>query len=259
MIILGVDLETGNSFSDEDVSQNWITELGAVLWDTELGMPVAMMNKLIFPSGREIAKEASEYTGITQDMLDTWGSSVEEVFMEFNKMWKFADFVMAHNGNGFDKPIIENHISKGFTEMEWPERIWIDSKVDIEYPWNCVQKNLTYLSAFHQCWNSWPHRAIGDVLTMLAVASKYDWNRIVEVAQSPQVRVRAVTKAPNWNCEASMKEFNAVKDKIKQAGFRWDPIAKTWELESKKLLVENQSKDWEFNWKIIEGVNNDQF
>ena len=48
MKLLGVDLETGGSFDADIIKDNFITEIGAVLWDTELGQPVKMLNELVF-------------------------------------------------------------------------------------------------------------------------------------------------------------------------------------------------------------------
>lgn len=260
MIIGGFDLETGTDFkAGTPVEDNWITELGAVQWDTELGLPVSMMNKLILPGDNVIADNASEYTGITQDMIERWGHEEDVAMREFYDMWQTSDAMMAHNALGFDKPIIEKLIATKYSDWDWKPQVWIDSRIDIPYPWNCKHTNLTYLSAFHQVWNPFGHRAITDTLVMLGIADKYDWDEILESAKSPQVRVRAVTDAPNWNNAESMKVFNATKDKIKAAGFRWDSVNKVWELETKKIWVERNAPEWEFNWKIIQGENNDQY
>ena len=45
MKILGIDIETGAKF-DTPKEENFITEIGAVLWDTDLGCPGKLDRKL---------------------------------------------------------------------------------------------------------------------------------------------------------------------------------------------------------------------
>ena len=129
--------------------------------------------------------------------------------------------------------------------------------IDVPFPTNCKSRNLTYLSAFHKILNCFAHRAVTDVLTMFEVVKQYDWEEVIANANSPVVRARAITAAPNWNNKESMEVFNAQKDLIKKAGFRWDGEAKTWERETKQVFIEKESPEWEFQWKLIEGERNE--
>ena len=244
MLILGIDLETGGSF-DAPLEDNFITELGAVLWDTETNTPVQMINSLI-DCKRDICQEAEDYTGISTEMARTYGKKMHLVLEDLKPMFDQCNYVLAHNGLRFDKPILDE-------VFPCNHRTWIDSLIDVPYPKNCTSKNLTYLAGFHKILNCFQHRAITDVLTMFEVVSKYDWQTIIAVADTPIVRARAIMAAPNWKSATSMAAFNVEKDLVKKAGFKWDATNKTWEIETRELLIGQRSQEWDFKWKIIQG------
>jgi DNA polymerase-3 subunit epsilon len=252
-LILGYDLETGASF-DVDPSENWITELGAVLWDTETNTPVQMINTLIQTEGREISPEAEQYTGITTEQCNKWGAPLGPVLERFNSLLKNADYVVAHNGRNFDQVVMKTQYQVTGTMSElFDTTPLIDTMTDIPYPANCKNRNLTYLAGFHLILNSFPHRAVTDVLTMLSVLSKYDWNEVETIANSPSVKYIAEFSYPTerkWGREfpQKMEEFNKIKNSVKDLGFKWNPQSKQWVLETKEYLA----KDLEFPCPVKE-------
>lgn len=229
MILLGIDLETGGEFNSSN-EENFITEIGAVLWDTKYNAPVAMQNILI-RSDKEISKEAEQYTGISTNMVNDYGITIQEASRVILLMFNKCDFVVAHNGLNFDKPIMEKYFNL-------PEKFWIDTMIDVGYPANCVSKNLTYLAGFHLILNSFPHRAITDVLTMLTILAKYDLNNVIESAKSPMVKLQAIVSFDN-------------KELAKKAGFKWDGSNKIWIKEMRQAKANKFCENLPFSTRAI--------
>jgi DNA polymerase-3 subunit epsilon len=243
MLLLGIDLETGGSF-DAPLEENFITEIGMVLWDTERDTPVQMLSELIYEQ-REVCPEAEQYTGISTELVQKYGKSLKEVVGEVYELFDKADYIVAHNGNNFDRPIMENI----FVDLKDKKMTWIDTLVDVEYPSNCVNRNLTYLQCFHGF--AYPgHRAIFDIMAMFRIMGHYDLDRIIAVAESPVVKLVAKMDPPaNWKNAKDVARFNAEKDKVKKAGFRWNPDNKTWTLETKQILLEHKQFDFPYTVK----------
>ena len=235
MKLLGLDIETGSSF-DVPQEQMAITEIGAVLWDTDLGMPVKIFSELI-NEGQEVCQEASEYTHITTEMIREYGLPPANVqgYMEY--LVQQADYIVAHNGRFFDGPVLSHFFARyqmnTILEKFQKTKI-IDTQYDIEYPWTVKQRSLPYLAAVHKILNSFPHRAVTDVLTMMEVLNHYDLDRIVQIVESP-IRL----------CKAGVDK--TTKDWAKNRKFRYDPETYTWSKEIREIhLEEGIHKDWEF-------------
>jgi len=245
--VLGFDLETGAPF-DVTPEKNWITELGAVLWDMTTKTPVKIYNTLVKTDGKEVSEEAVRYTGITTEQCNKWGLPLEVVVQEFNTLLESADYIVAHNGRNFDIPVISNvYNTIGMEPLLLETTTLIDTMTDIPYPANCVNRNLTYLAGFHLVLNSFPHRAVSDVLTMLTVMSKYDWEETQAIANSPVCKYIAKFDYPTerkWGGQfkQKMEEFNKIKDGVKNLGFKWKPDTKQWVLETREYMT----KDMEF-------------
>jgi len=249
MLILGVDLETGGAFSLPH-EENFITEFGAVLWDTELKAPVKIMSH-IFNFGRGSDPEASEYNGISPELIEKYGIKGEKLtaaLHEFAEMYAMSDFILAHSGRAFDRPIILNTFKT--ENIPLPEKEWLDSREDIEFPRNCKAVSLTYLQCFHGF--AYPgHRAIFDIMAMFRVFNQYPFEQILTWARSPIVTLRAMTKNINWKNPAEVAAFNIQKDKIKKAGFKWNPETKLWTKELKEVIFEKEKDGYDFPYKII--------
>lgn len=214
-IIAGLDLET----TGLDKETDYVTEIGAVLWHTEKNAPVKFFNKLIkipIPVPEFIVK----LTGIDDDLLEKHGELAGNVWTEFEEFIKPADYLCAHNAPfdaGFIKRILPNLDKK-----------WIDSSVDIEYPDSIQTRKLIHLAAEHGFVNPFAHRAVTDVLTMMQLLSKYDWNKTIESANTPSVTMRA------------MVPFEQ-NQKAKTAGYRWDGNRKFWVKNVKENKVNEET------------------
>lgn len=212
-MVLGVDFET----TGLDFERDRIIEVGAVLWDCRSGVPVQMLSEMILhEEGPEVSSEIERITGITQVMLLEHGTLPLLAMCELKGLMHHAEAVVAHNGTGFDRPMLEAEIGRERSgPIEWPDLPWIDTCVDIEFPAHMATRKLTHLAAEHGFVNPFSHRALFDVLTMLAVAQHYDWTSMLASAQQPSVTLRALVGYEE-------------RQKAKDAGFRWDTPTKSW-------------------------------
>lgn len=224
MLILGVDFET----TGLDVKTLELTEVGAVLYDTERKCPTAMMSR--FVKGAKVPAEITELTGITQADCDG-GETLTEVAMELCEIAMRADFMLAHNGTNFDRPIFERLISPA------PSK-WIDSSVDVPYPRHITTRKLAHLAAEHGFANPFSHRALFDVLTMLKIVTSYDLGPIIEMSQLPSLQVQALVNYDE-------------REKAKARGYRWDGDRKIWLKTMKQPQLDLELRDAGFSTVVI--------
>ena len=195
-VILGIDLEGMNqdlANSGLNLKVDRVIEIGAVLWDWQLGQPIKVLTELIDePDRLEISKEVFEITGISEAMLKKYGKGGETVSAVLNNLRELireADFLMAHNAKGYDRPMLQAIYQR--YGMELPDKVWIDTMSDIEYPLKIKSRSMAMLEYSHGFINPFPHRAFTDALAMLKVAHNYDLERMIVLAKSPTVKIFA--------------------------------------------------------------------
>jgi len=228
--LLFVDIETSSiNFKVDDISSySVVTEIGMVIADTKFANPnepypiVDMFSKLInCPERPEMEEECYEITHLSEEMLSAWGIKPNKAFCDFlSTYFKKCDYVVASNGNNFDKPILQNFFKQFGSEL--PDKQWIDIQRDIDYPKSCRSKNQTYLSGYHNIFNCLSHRSITDCMTMAKILSAsnldgllYPLETIIENAKSPDITIKANVSF-------------ADKDLAKEEKFLWDPDNKIW-------------------------------
>ena len=219
MYVLGIDLETTGLSPERDQ----MIELGAVVWDTRLNKPVSMMNRLIHIGPRQLDEEIIALTGIEQKHLREFGVSELNALQEMIEMARHCKYFVAHNGPQFDKIFIERAMARYDLQLDMP---WIDTLHDVPYRDDVKTRKLSYLATEHKFLNPFSHRALFDVLTMMEVVSRYDWNEVIELSKSPTVRVQAIVSYDERN-------------KAKEAGFRWDAPNKVWIKDMKQVQLES--------------------
>lgn len=231
MLLVATDVET----TGLDVTKDKIIEVGAVLWDTVKLAPIRVFNSLVVYPDLQVSAEIEAITGINSQMLVDYGEPPSEVFNGLSRFLACGDYIVAHNGNAFDRPLIERH----FLEFGCisPDRLWLDTTIDVEYPKSITTRKLVHLAAEHGFVNPFAHRAIFDVLTMLKVLSCYDLARVIELAKEPSVTVQAVVSF-------------ADKEKAKERGFRWDGDKKAWKKTMKRSQLVEATKETPF--KMVE-------
>lgn len=231
MKILGIDFET----TGLEPEKCRVIEVGAVLWDTDSSKPLAVFSELVLPEDlTELDPVITKITGIQTDDLEKYGAEPKKVFQKLNFYLGHCDYVVAHNSS-FDKSFYESEIVK--TGLDLVNKTWIDTMFDVPYPEEVSTRKLNHLAADHGFVNPWSHRALFDVMTMLQVLSKYNFEDVVERSKSPVVTV------------ISHVSFDE-KDKAKQMGFRWDPKNKKWFKEYKHCDL--MTMEFPFEYSLLE-------
>lgn len=245
-LILGGDFET----SGLDPKKNAITEVGMVLWDTDLHMPVKVMGYLVNPRvGAEWDPMTAVINGITPELCAKHGYEDERALKQFIFWYQLADYACFHNGKRFDKPFFEFWCN--LYGYEPPEKTWIDTNTDIEYGplEHKMSRKLVYMAADHRFLNPFPHRAVFDVMTMLKVLDNYDINRVIELAKMPDVMVEALVSYDD-------------RELAKARGYRWvenpaNPSGKKiWMQTIKECYLENESNEAGFPIRVVKASSN---
>lgn len=223
MLIAGFDVET----TGLDVENDLILEVGAVLWDTERGVPVKCFNALLeWHDLTEIAPRITELTGITLADVKSFGIAPPTALQECQTMFYRADAVCAHNGNLFDKPIFHSNLKR--VGLPVPEDLlFIDTTCDIEFPADLTTRKLKHLASEHGFLNPFAHRALFDVLTMLKMAQHYDWDQMVKYAKTPTIALQAET---NYQQKELAKKLN----------YRWNGDSKIWTKSVKEFQLDGE-------------------
>ncbi len=256
-LILGIDLEGMNrdlQMSGVDIKTDRVIEVGAVLWDWNAGQPVKILSELVNEVDHlPISEEVETITGINDELLEKWGAKGQEIHLVLEQLAGLmtkADYLMAHNGPSYDIPMLRAMFNRH--GMEMPEKTWIDSMTDIEFPRKMTGRSMALLEHSHGFINPFPHRAVTDVLSMLKIASQYPITRIIKLAESPMVTLVASLKAPNWKDPVAVTEFNNVKNKVAKSRFKWDPSKKLWTKEIHKVLIDEGKINYDFEYYIQE-------
>lgn len=227
MIVLGLDVETTGLSSEKDD----IIEIGAVLWDTDRGIPLLIKNYGVRTTN-PISSFITDLTGITQEDNALYNTEDSVIALELELFIKHADYLVAHN-HQFDKRFLTAWIKKQgslYDQSMFDSKPWIDTQTDLPTEAYGKSKALPYLAADNGFVNPFAHRAVFDVLTMLTVLQKHIHN--LDLAKE-KVYLEAVV---------SIEE----KDKAKKEGFRWNPDRKVW------WKIDVKKKQYSYDFKVIE-------
>jgi len=217
--VMGIDLETTGLDETECV----ITEFSGIIWDTDKNVMLNGVTALIKSDGLEVPEFITKLTGIDSDMIPR-GISKEACLGSVKTLTANIklDYLVAHNAP------FEQKFLKGF----WGEEFnlpWIDTKVDIPFPFDANALSLIDIAARHGILNPFPHRAMPDVMTMMMVLSQYDFKEVERYALAEEVTL--IAKIP----------FH-LKDKAKELGYRWNPTTKEWYKIIKDFQLEEELK-----------------
>jgi len=226
MNLLCIDTETTGLIPGEDK----VTELGLVLYNVEDDRMVAVHNMLIRRPGLEIPEIITRLTGITSNILEDSGSSVNTVVGTLTCMLSKADYLVGHNIREFDKPFIDALAAEA--NIKLPDIPMIDTRTDLHHPVEPKSHKLENLLMDQELLNYFPHSAIGDTLMTLKLLCKFDLAQTIEMSKVPDIKVQAVVSYAN-------------KDKAKGRGFHWDAKEKIWHTTMK----ENKYRPEDFDFK----------
>lgn len=210
MIFCGLDLET----SDIPVGSARILEVACVLYDSESASLFERWSALVWCNSYATPNQAAlNVNGLSVKTLESVGAPPKDIFPKVIRYIERADAVIAHNGNSFDKPILEFELEQaGFKA---PDRPWIDSRYDLPYPSSSKSRKLSHLAVDHNIPFIETHRALKDVEIMLQIASKYDLLEAYNRAKTPLLRIEA---------QLAYKD----REEAKTRGYTWDNDKKLW-------------------------------
>lgn len=232
MKILSLDLETTWE-NPVDVSKLRITEVGAVLFDWETKTPLKMYSEFLYDSSYpETPPELFALTGISDQMLKEHGVAPVAGLTYLKWLMCQADYIVAHNGGGFDKPLL-HHEALRHGIVDFPEKLWLDTRMDILYPKSIGSRKLVYLAAEHGFLNPFAHRAVFDCLTTFEILKRYPIEQTIELAKQPMV----------W---AIARVSFAQKHLAKDAGYYWDGERKIWFKPMKESLLAAEIENQQF-------------
>ena len=207
MNIVFFDIETTGF---EYIKGARMTEIAWAKYDTDLKRVVGQQSWIINAKVDEVPENITKLTGITLDTLRTHGKDKRAILNLFFDAVRESDAIFARNGIKFDWPFICCEARE--SQVTPPETVLIDDYIDIKYPPNQKNCTLSHVAADHGFLNPFPHQAMGDVMTMIRVmeVGGYDLELAFGSARHPMLEI--VSLAPY-----------AMKDKVKAAGFNWDP------------------------------------
>lgn len=230
MIVLGYDLET----TGLDTQTDRIIEVGAVIWDTEKNVPIEIYSQFVKPdpSVLPLKEEIINLTGISDEYIEALGVDTITVMAHIQGMCTRhkVEYIIAHNGEGYDKPLTYAELSRCGIGGDFCLRIlpWVDTRSDLPFKIEPSSRRLMHLAGEHGFLNPFSHRAVFDVLTMLKVMSHYDFNEVAAQSKIPWATARALVGYED-------------REKAKEMRFSWEKIGeKTYTKMWVKKIRENQ-------------------
>jgi DNA polymerase-3 subunit epsilon len=230
-----------------DPKQMNIVEVGAVLWDTKRNYPLLTISRLVWDTSYTFSERMTEITGLTHKDLLEYGTSPKYALEKLVKLMGRAEAIVAHNGQGFDKVVLECEGKRHGIEI--PEMPWIDTCFDVPYPKKIETRKLDFLAPAHGFLNPFAHRALFDVLSMLKVLSHYDFDKILEQMKIPSITVRAMSAkpfGPTAVIGAKQNEF------AKSRGYRFHGETKAWVKTIKEPEFETEVAACKHMFPVIE-------
>lgn len=240
MKILGCDFET-TGLKPETHS---ITEVGMVMWDTDLRMSVKEMGYVVNPGPDAVwDPEVFKVNKLTPEICTKYGYEYQRAAKQFFLWYQEADIAVAHNGTKMEKPFVKVWADKYGYDPQ-PDKLWIDTSTDIDFP-DKMSRRLTYLAADHAFLNPFPHVALTDVLTMLVILDKYPLDEAIRLAKTPSVYVKAVV---------SYEDRELAKARGYRAEYNDKGKFMYWKLVIKECFLERERAEAGFPIEIIEEI-----
>lgn len=209
MKICVLDVET----TGLDTSKEDIIELGYVVRNHDDQTPL-VMKSFFLRTMKELSAEVMRVTGIKPEWLVDYGRDPKDGLMEFIKDIEGCYYLVGHNINEFDLPIIKGNLHRN--SLSFPvEYKTIDTKTDLPLKEIHTSQKLSHLAGEHGFLNPFAHRALFDACTCSKLLSYYSFHEVERIAQSPSHEYRAVVSFED-------------RSKASKRGFRWDGDRKLW-------------------------------
>lgn len=240
--LLGIDLEA----TGLDTEKDQIIELSFALKD--LGNPKILKRAsfLIEPI-EHIPIEISAITGIRMPMIKEFGTPlVEAIHWVEDALLHGVDFICAHNGDAFDKPLLLSEIRRsgiiglGQRIFDTP---WIDTTRDLPYPDTLETRKLKYLAFEHGILGHYAHDSLSDVETMLRLLDCYREEEILEHIHDPNLILKIHTDYQN-------------RDEAKKLRYHWEVLGhekfeKSWVKRIKAKDLEKECAKTQFTITVL--------
>jgi DNA polymerase-3 subunit epsilon len=202
MRLLALDFET----SGLSLAEDRVIEVGMVIYDIELKQSVRHYGFLVKPDTDIDPKhwaEAEKIHGIAWDTVNQYGMPDPTALRQVLTYYDMADILLAHNGNVFDRPMLEAWATRYSIPLN--KKLWIDTRTDLPRP---LTGKLIYLAAEYGFVNPFPHRALCDAMTMLRILENFDIDAVIERAKIPNIMVQALVSYGD-------------REKAKERGYQW--------------------------------------
>jgi DNA polymerase-3 subunit epsilon len=239
MRVLGLDFET----TGLDTKNDRITEVGAVLWDTDTRAPLLTLSDFVYDVAMEekftpeTTAMMARVSGITPEMLREFGRTPAHALEALDQLITHHQIthVVAHNGDGYDRPLLISELDRlGLSCPALRAIPWVDTKHDLPWETPPDSNRLKHLALDAGFINPFPHRAVFDVLTMLKVLGAFEFGAVLRFREVPWLVVRAVV---------SYDERQLAKD----ARYSWEQVGdlkfdKCWVKKIKANKLEEETK-----------------
>lgn len=261
MLVMGLDFET----QDDQPKTTNVTEVGAVLYQVDL--ETNEFNKMVEfshfcyePEYPPQTEKIISLTGITDEMLKTFGKPREGVFRELMPMVRLADIILCHKIS-FDETILKATCEK--FSIELPKKEFLCTLTNFPWPPNLTCHKLSHLAYEHDIPHDRKslHRAVNDVDLMIQTIAKYNFKEVLEYARKPWIYFKATILEPwkDGGLQASIaKSFGFTFESVKGTDTpRW---SKTWVSRTKSLEKLEEIKSGvavsasPFRVAVIEGI-----
>jgi len=208
MILLSLDFET----TGLDKQNDDVIEWGAVLYSTSQHKCLDSQGTLV-KTERVITPEITKITNIHPKAVERFGYDSDNMLDVLIDMMNNTEHVIGFNVRRFDREVLYAWANRLGRTV--PDKVWIDLYADL--PWQIPMGKLSHVAADHGILNLFPHSAMSDCQTVLALLEKYDPELILKRALSPVVILRS-------------HQSQLDNDLVKQAPFkfRWNPPRKIW-------------------------------
>lgn len=206
MILLSIDFET----TGVDVINDRVIEFGAVLYSTAQRKCLDNQGMLV-KTDKTISPEITGITGIYPQAVVKFGYDDENILDIILEMAESADHYIGYNCRRFDRQVLFNWANRLGRIV--PDKLWIDLFADL--PWQVPVGKLSHTAADHGILNLFPHSALSDCQTVLAISQKYSDELLVQRAQSPITILHSL-------------QSRGENDLVKKMKFRWNPGKTVW-------------------------------
>jgi len=214
-----------------DLSTDRVTEVGAILYSTNLDQALETAGYLVNPE-MPIPVEVTKLTGITNGMVKKFGLESKHALQKLLAMVETADALIGQNILRFDVPFLNAWAAREKETV--PGRLIIDTRTDLP---GVESKHLNYMAADAGFLNPFPHRAVADCMTVLRLVAMHNIDDVVALAKEPTIVLLS---------QASIDERHLCKARK----YQWNPDFKVWWKAMKQSQVAKEAAEAPFGVKI---------